>query len=245
MILVLWRFGQRALAHEDNLGPDRLYLDRLLLQDLLVESPMAQLSACSMGTNMSEPPRKNCAACDGNMRVARFFGLTTIISSAQAGGASTDSASAIRPICRFIIYPIVVDAHIEVDCTIPVEAGYDIAVAARHSVMERHRVLSLMTHIDPWRRPDLEHAIEPARTAPAAGSVGDSIYLPTQASKHHEKQRRNERTIRILVGLGLIGATLFGAIGPWGWIGLIPLATGIFRFCPAYLPFGMRTCRSK
>lgn len=54
-----------------------------------------------------------------------------------------------------------------------------------------------------------------------------------------------DRAIRILVGLGLIGATLFGAIGAWGWLGLIPLATGIVRFCPAYLPFGMSTCRSK
>lgn len=52
---------------------------------------------------------------------------------------------------------IVVDAHIEVDATIPVEAGHDIAVAARRNVMERHRVLSLMTHVDPWRRPDLDH----------------------------------------------------------------------------------------
>ncbi len=51
-----------------------------------------------------------------------------------------------------------------------------------------------------------------------------------------------DRALRILVGLGLIAATLFGLIGPWGWLGLIPLATGIFRFCPAYLPFGLRTC---
>jgi hypothetical protein len=54
-----------------------------------------------------------------------------------------------------------------------------------------------------------------------------------------------DRTLRILVGLCLIGATLTGAIGPWGWLGLVPLATGIFRFCPAYLPFGLRTCRTK
>ncbi len=51
-----------------------------------------------------------------------------------------------------------------------------------------------------------------------------------------------DRTIRRLTDLGLIGATLFGAIGAPGWIGLIPLATGIFRFCPAYLPFGIHTC---
>ncbi len=58
---------------------------------------------------------------------------------------------------------IVVDAHIEVDASITVEAGHDIAVSARQRVMQRHRVLNLMTHVDPWRRPDLDH---PAR-APA------------------------------------------------------------------------------
>ena len=52
---------------------------------------------------------------------------------------------------------IVVDAHIEVDAIITVEAGHDIAVVARRNVMARHRVLSLMTHIDPWCRPDLDH----------------------------------------------------------------------------------------
>ena len=54
-----------------------------------------------------------------------------------------------------------------------------------------------------------------------------------------------DRAVRILAGLALIGATLFGALGPWGWIGVIPLATGLFRFCPAYLPFGFRTCQMK
>ena len=53
---------------------------------------------------------------------------------------------------------IVVDAHIEVDATISVEAGHDIAVVARQRVMQRHRVLNLMTHVDPWSRPDLDHA---------------------------------------------------------------------------------------
>jgi hypothetical protein len=51
-----------------------------------------------------------------------------------------------------------------------------------------------------------------------------------------------DRALRILVGGGLIAATLAGAIGPWGWFGVIPLATGVFRFCPAYLAFGARTC---
>ncbi len=57
---------------------------------------------------------------------------------------------------------IVVDAHLEVDATISVEAGHDIAVLARQRVMQRHRVLNLMTHVDPWHRPDLDHAAPPA-----------------------------------------------------------------------------------
>ena len=61
---------------------------------------------------------------------------------------------------------IVVDAHIEVDAAITVEAGHDIAVLARQRVLQRHRVLNMMTHVDPWRRPDLDHM---------AGSASQSI----------------------------------------------------------------------
>jgi len=53
-----------------------------------------------------------------------------------------------------------------------------------------------------------------------------------------------DRSFRIVVGLVLIGATLAGAMGPWGWIGIVPLLTGVFRFCPAYLPFGASTCQA-
>lgn len=52
---------------------------------------------------------------------------------------------------------IVVDAHIEIDSGITVEAGHDIAVEARDRVMLRHRVLNVMTHVDPHGRPDLDH----------------------------------------------------------------------------------------
>ena len=61
---------------------------------------------------------------------------------------------------------IVVDAHIEVDASLSVEAGHDIAVEARSRVMQRHRVLNLMTHVDPWRRPDRDH--DKAETGPLA-----------------------------------------------------------------------------
>ena len=52
---------------------------------------------------------------------------------------------------------VVVDAHIEVDAKLTVEAGHNIAVAARQAVMQRHRVLNLMTHVDPAHRPDHDH----------------------------------------------------------------------------------------
>lgn len=63
---------------------------------------------------------------------------------------------------------IVVDAHLEVDAALTVEAGHDIAVQARQRVLQRHRVLNLMTHVDPWRRPDLDHAAPPPRASTVA-----------------------------------------------------------------------------
>ncbi|MHB0763815.1 YgaP family membrane protein [Stutzerimonas sp. NM35] len=52
-----------------------------------------------------------------------------------------------------------------------------------------------------------------------------------------------DRALRIIVGLVLIGLTLAGVIGLWGWIGLLPVATGIFRFCPAYRLLGISSCK--
>ncbi|WP_339458445.1 YgaP family membrane protein [Pseudomonas sp. EA_105y_Pfl2_R69] len=54
-----------------------------------------------------------------------------------------------------------------------------------------------------------------------------------------------DRSLRIAVGLILIGLSLSGAIGLWGWIGVVPLATGLFRFCPAYPLLGISTCKRK
>ncbi|MDT7524097.1 cation diffusion facilitator family transporter [Rhodoferax sp. TBRC 17198] len=53
---------------------------------------------------------------------------------------------------------VVADAHIEVDALLTVEEGHNIAVAARQAVLQRHRVLNLMTHVDPAHRPDADHA---------------------------------------------------------------------------------------
>jgi hypothetical protein len=54
-----------------------------------------------------------------------------------------------------------------------------------------------------------------------------------------------DRVVRITAGLALIAGAATGTIGLWGWIGVVPLATGTFRFCPAYLPFGLSTCPMK
>ncbi|TBW08008.1 DUF2892 domain-containing protein [Azotobacter chroococcum] len=53
-----------------------------------------------------------------------------------------------------------------------------------------------------------------------------------------------DRALRIAVDLLLIGLSLAGVIGPWGWIGLLPLATALLRTCPAYTVMGITTCKS-
>ncbi|TNC99826.1 MAG: hypothetical protein FD121_52 [Gallionellaceae bacterium] len=51
-----------------------------------------------------------------------------------------------------------------------------------------------------------------------------------------------DRIARIVVGLALIGMTLADVIGIWGWIGVVPLLTGIFKFCLPYQLLGINTC---
>ena len=51
-----------------------------------------------------------------------------------------------------------------------------------------------------------------------------------------------DRALRILLGLALIVLAATGTIGVWGWIGLVFLATGVFRFCPIYRLLGLNTC---
>jgi hypothetical protein len=53
---------------------------------------------------------------------------------------------------------------------------------------------------------------------------------------------RIDRTLRTILGLGLISLTFIGPQTPWGWIGIVPLATAFLGWCPAYVPFGISTC---
>ncbi|WP_114972774.1 YgaP family membrane protein [Rhodoferax ferrireducens] len=54
-----------------------------------------------------------------------------------------------------------------------------------------------------------------------------------------------DRILRIVLGLVLIGLTLSGNIGVWGWLGIVPLATGLIGWCPPYALFGWSTCSMK
>ncbi|SPS02873.1 YgaP family membrane protein [Cupriavidus taiwanensis] len=51
-----------------------------------------------------------------------------------------------------------------------------------------------------------------------------------------------DRVLRIVIGLVLIGLAATGRVGAWGWIGILPLLTGIVRVCPAYSMLGVKTC---
>jgi len=54
-----------------------------------------------------------------------------------------------------------------------------------------------------------------------------------------------DRILRIVVGLVLITLAATGTVGMWGWIGIMPLLTGVFQFCPAYPLLGVNTCPMK
>ena len=54
-----------------------------------------------------------------------------------------------------------------------------------------------------------------------------------------------DRILRIVAGLVLIGLAATGTVGVWGWIDVVPLATGLFGFCPAYTLLGINTCPMK
>lgn len=54
-----------------------------------------------------------------------------------------------------------------------------------------------------------------------------------------------DRIIRVVLGLAIVSLVFIGPQTPWGWLGLVPLLTGLVGFCPAYALFGFSTCRAK
>ncbi len=54
-----------------------------------------------------------------------------------------------------------------------------------------------------------------------------------------------DRALRVIAGLALIGLAATGTVGAWGWIGVVPLATGLIGWCPVYTMLGFNTCPMK
>lgn len=52
-----------------------------------------------------------------------------------------------------------------------------------------------------------------------------------------------DRLLRIAIGLVLMALAATHTVGWWGWLGVIPLLTGLIRFCPLYPLLGIRTCK--
>ncbi len=58
-------------------------------------------------------------------------------------------------------------------------------------------------------------------------------------------EHRIDRGPRVVLGLGLLAIAFVGPKTAWGFIGIVPLATGLIGSCPAYTLFGLRTCRQE
>ena len=54
-----------------------------------------------------------------------------------------------------------------------------------------------------------------------------------------------DRLLRAIIGLALIAIVFVGPQTPWGWLGLVPLATALIGWCPPYALFGFNTCARK
>ena len=53
-----------------------------------------------------------------------------------------------------------------------------------------------------------------------------------------------DRALRIVAGIALIALAALGIVGPWGWIGVVPLGTALLGWCPAYSLLGIKTCKT-
>lgn len=54
-----------------------------------------------------------------------------------------------------------------------------------------------------------------------------------------------DKILRIVVGVVLIALTVMGVLPVWGYIGIVPLATGLMGWCPLYTVLGINTCPMK
>lgn len=80
--------------------------------------------------------------------------------------------------------------------------------------------------------------------------VANKVYNPILNNYPQEilmktNEGSTDRILRVIVGLVLLGLTLSGYIGVWGWIGVVPLVTGALGMCPLYTLLGLNTCQVK
>ncbi|WP_332671414.1 YgaP family membrane protein [Aromatoleum sp.] len=54
-----------------------------------------------------------------------------------------------------------------------------------------------------------------------------------------------DKVLRIVAGIALLILATLGIGAPWTWFGVVPLATGLLGWCPAYSIFGLKTCPLK
>ena len=54
-----------------------------------------------------------------------------------------------------------------------------------------------------------------------------------------------DRVLRVIAGVILVSLVFVGPKTPWGWIGVVPIITGLAGTCPVYTMFGLRTCPMK
>jgi len=52
-----------------------------------------------------------------------------------------------------------------------------------------------------------------------------------------------ERVVRVVIGAAIVSLVFVGPQSPWGWLGLVPIATGLLGWCPPYAMLGISTCK--
>ena len=52
-----------------------------------------------------------------------------------------------------------------------------------------------------------------------------------------------ERVVRVVIGAAIVSLVFIGPQSPWGWLGLVPIATGLLGWCPPYAMLGITTCK--
>jgi hypothetical protein len=80
------------------------------------------------------------------------------------------------------------------------------------------------------------------------GAYPEPVFVPVQREVVMQKNVGGiDRGLRIALGVGLLAWAALGQDSAhlWGLVGLVPLATGLMGWCPAYLPFGIKTCRTQ